>query len=202
MAIYPPPHHQTKDIQQMIAVMKTFPFGLLLTANNEEVLATHIPIIYNESSGKLVAHIDASNPQVETLFDGAKAKIVFQGPNCYISPSVYTTDQFPTWNYIIVHVKGILKMINDPEQVKDTMVAMTSFLEGDDPKFVLPKDHPRMDRLVPYIRAFEMEITHWDGKFKLSQDKNRTDFNLAKEELKLNTHEAYRSFIDQIYNNL
>ena len=183
----------------MIAVMKAFPFGTLVTAKDGDPYITHIPIIYNDHTGRLVAHIDAMNPQVETLKNGNSATVVFKGPDCYISPSVYSTEQLPTWNYIIVHISGKVRLIDDPDAVKQTMIDMTAFLEGDEPKFVLKKDNPKMDRLVSYIKAFEIEITDWEGKFKLSQDKIPKDLELARNALLESTKRDWNYFIQSIY---
>jgi transcriptional regulator len=183
----------------MIAVMQHCPFATLVSAVNGSPFITHIPIIYNEATGKLVAHIDKSNPQVETLKDGAEVTVIFKGPDTYISPSVYSTKQLPTWNYIIVHITGTISLINDPEAAKDTMIAMTHFLEGKEQKFVLEKDDIRMERLINYIQAFDITITHWEGKFKLSQDKNEQDHEYARNELIKNSTADVSGFINKIY---
>lgn len=197
--MYPPPYHQSHDKQKMIAVMKAYPFAMLVSVNDGLPLVTHIPIIYSEKSGKLVAHIDKFNPQVATLVNGAEVTVVFKGPDVYISPSVYSTKQLPTWNYIIVHIKGVINLINDPSDAKDTMIAMTAFLEGEDPKFVLEKDNRAMKRAVNYIQAFDITITDWEGKFKLSQDKIIKDQENAKEELIKSTQRDISDFIEEIY---
>ena len=197
--MYPPPYHQSHDIQKMISVIQHFPLGMLVSVKDGKPFVTHIPIIYNETSKKLVAHIDRNNPQVETLNDGAEVTVVFKGPDTYISPSVYTTPHLPTYNYIIVHITGTIKLINEPEAVKKTMVDMTEFLEGDAQKFTLKNDDPRMERLLNYIQTFEIEITHWEGKFKLSQDKNEQDFENAKEELVKKSQKDVSGFIEKIY---
>tara|TARA_R100000935_G_scaffold18503_1_gene35799 strand:+ start:21131 stop:21733 length:603 start_codon:yes stop_codon:yes gene_type:complete len=197
--MYPPPHHQTDDIQKMIAVIKAYPFAMLVSAEGNTPFITHIPIIYNDESGKLVAHIDKQNPQVETLLNGAEVTVVFKGPDCYISPSVYSTPQLPTWNYISVHITGTIQLINNPEAAKQTMVEMTRFLEQPHPKFKLALDDPRMDRLIKYIQAFDIEITAWEGKFKLSQDKNAEDFKLAKRALVKSSQKNIASFLEKIY---
>lgn len=197
--VYPPKHHQTKDKDKMLAVVKSFPLATLVSAANERHFATHIPIIYNEATKKLVAHIDTNNPQIDSLIDGAHVTAIFKGPDTYISPSVYSTKQLPTWNYIIVHLSGIVKRIDNPVEVKKSMVEMTQFLEGKDPKFVLDIEDIRMDRLIPFIQAFEITISHWDGKFKLSQDKNKEDFNRAKEELIRQFTTRNTSIIHKLY---
>jgi transcriptional regulator len=197
--MYPPPHHQSNEIEKMISVIKHFPLGILVTAKDGKPFVTHIPFIYNETSKKLVAHLDRNNPQLETLKDEAEVTVVFKGPDTYISPSIYTTPQLPTWNYIIVHVTGNIKLINEAEAVKKTMVDMTEFLEGEAQKFELKNDDPRMERLINYIQAFEIEITNWEGKFKLSQDKNAQDFENAKMELIKNSGKDISRFIVGIY---
>ena len=197
--MYPPPHHQSHDIEKMISVIKHFPLGMLLSAKDGKPFVTHIPIIYNETSKNLVAHIDRSNPQMQTLIDNAEVTVVFKGPDTYISPSVYTTPHLPTWNYIIVHITGTVKLINEPEAVKQTMVDMTDFLEGKAQKFELKNDDPRMERLINYIQAFEIEITNWEGKFKLSQDKIPQDFENAKHELIEKSRKDVSGFIEEIY---
>jgi transcriptional regulator len=200
--MYPPPHHQSQEIEKMISLIKHFPLGMLVTAENGKPFVTHIPFIYNENTKKLVAHIDRNNPQVETLNDGDEVMVVFKGPDTYISPSIYTTPQLPTWNYIIVHVTGNIKLINEAEAVKKTMVDMTEFLEGEAQKFELKNDDPRMERLINYIQAFEIEITNWEGKFKLSQDKNAQDFENAKQELIKKSRKDFSGFIENIYKNI
>ncbi|MEM7085604.1 MAG: FMN-binding negative transcriptional regulator [Bacteroidota bacterium] len=196
---YPPPYHQTQDQQKMIAVMKAYPFATLVSAQGGTPFITHIPIIYNDETGKLVAHIDKFNPQVKTLTDGAQVTVVFKGPDAYISPSVYTTKQLPTWNYIIVHVTGTVSLINDPEAAKKTMVDMTRFLEGSEQKFVLEMDNTRMKRSVNYIQAFDITISHWDGKLKLSQDKIEQDQENAKQELLKKSLDNAAEFIEEMY---
>ena len=197
--MYPPPHHQSHDIEKMISVIKHFPLGMLVTAKDKKFYITHIPFIYNETTKKLVAHIDRSNPQMETMTENAKVTVVFKGPDTYISPSIYTTPQLPTWNYIIVHITGSLQLIHDPEAAKQTIVNMTEFLEGEAQKFILKKEDPRMERLIDYIQAFEIRITNWEGKFKLSQDKNSQDFENAKMELIKNSGMDISGFIVGIY---
>lgn len=197
--MYPPAHHQSQDIQKMISVIRQYPLAMLVSAKEGQPFVTHIPIIYNEKSGKLVAHIDKFNPQLSTLTNDAEVTVVFKGPDCYISPSIYSTKQLPTWNYIMVHVTGTIALINDPEDAKETMIAMTAFLEQPDQKFVLKKDNTSMKRSVNYIQAFDITITNWEGKFKLSQDKNEEDQARAKEVLIKKSGAGATGFINLMY---
>ncbi|MFD0860806.1 FMN-binding negative transcriptional regulator [Sungkyunkwania multivorans] len=198
---YPPKHHQEQNYPNAIRVMKAYPFGTLISAKDSEIFATHIPLIYEDDGstyGKLVAHIDKYNPQVELLKDGIGCTAIFYGPDTYISPSVYSTTQLPTWNYINVHIKGKVTRIEDRNDVRDTIIRMTAFLEGDDPKYVLTPDNPRMEAALDYIIGFEIAITAWEGKFKFSQDKLKRDQQLAKMALIKNNQQSIKDFVDEI----
>jgi len=198
--MYPPPHHQVTNKEKMIAVINQYPLGMLVSVEKNVPFITHIPFIYNAETGRLIAHIDKNNPQLETLQNGANVTVIFKGPDCYISPSVYDSEnQLPTWNYIIVNITGTITLINDPEIAKDSMIAMTEFLEKPEDKFILHKDNPKMERFVNYIQAFEIEITNWEGKFKLSQDKSEVDQEQAKQALIKKTEANVSEFINSIY---
>lgn len=194
---YPPDHHQDHNKDHLIEVIKTYPLATLISVKDGEPLVTHVPLMFND--GKLVGHIDKYNPQAELMKGGNKVTILFSGPQCYISPSVYSTTQFPTWNYVKVHLKGTVVGIDDPEAVKQSIVKMTEQLEAPKHEFRLPLDHPRMHALIEYIKGFEIKITDWEGKFKLSQDKNPKDIRLARAELIKVNQQSIETFLNRIF---
>ena len=199
MGNYPPPHHQDHDINHMIEVIKAYPLATVVSVKNGTPLVTHLPLIYRETDGKLIGHIDIYNPQTELMKDNNNVTIIFSGPQCYISPSVYTTKQLPTWNYIKVHLKGNIKAIENKEALKESLINMTEFLEQPDHKYILKPDSPRMEAALDYIKMFEITITHWEGKFKLSQDKKKSDIDNAKKELIRANQKNIEAFLDKVF---
>ncbi len=196
---YPPKHHQDSNINNMIKVIKKYPLATVISVKDNEPLITHLPLIYRETDKKLIGHIDIYNPQAELLKDNNSVTIIFSGPQCYISPRVYTTTQLPTWNYIKVHLKGLVIEVNDEKKVKQSLVDMTDFLEAPYHKYKLKMDNPRMHGLINYIKGFEIDITSWEGKFKLSQDKKKSDMENAKAELLKKSKENINTFLDEIF---
>lgn len=194
--MYPPKYHQSSDIKKMIAVIQQYPLAMMVSVVGNTPIITHAPIIYKVETGKLVGHIDKNNPHCVALQNQQEITLVFKGPNCYISPSVYTTKQLPTWNYIIVHLNGKVTAITNQEKAKQTMVDMAHFLENPDPKYSLSIDDPKMENAINYIHAFEIEITNWEGKFKLSQDKCEQDQENAKQELLKNCKKDISAFLE------
>jgi len=125
--------------------------------------------------------------------------ILFYGPQCYISPSVYATTQLPTWNYIRVHLKGTVEAIGSKEALKESLIKMTEFLEHPEHKYVLEPDNQRMLGNLEYIKMFEITITNWEGKFKLSQDKRFKDMENARQELIRANQESIKVFLDKVF---
>lgn len=169
---------------------------MLVTVKNNQPFITHLPLIYS-ANNTLIGHIDANNPHAKLLKDGRESTIVFSGPDCYISPSIYKSNQLPTWNYVKVHLKGTVTEITSPEEIKQSMVAMTEFLEPNN-TFILDTNNPKMTQYLPFVKGFKIDITSWEGKFKLSQNRNRVDFELAKQELIERNQLSIKTFLDTI----
>jgi transcriptional regulator len=194
---YPPKHHQDFDKAHLFDLIKTYPLATLISVENNEPLITHLPLILEGE--KLIGHIDIYNPQAQLLKDNKNVTILFSGPQCYISPSIYSTTQLPTWNYIKLHLKGSVKAIESKAALKQSLITMTEFLEAPDHKYVLESDNPRLDRNLGYIEMFEIDITSWEGKFKLSQDKKPSDIERARQELIRANQESIKQFLDKVF---
>ena len=195
--MYPPQQHQDDNKDHLIEVIKTYPLATLISVAENKPFISHLPLVYD--NGKLIGHIDKFNPQTELLKNEKEVTILFSGPQCYISPSIYSTTQLPTWNYIMVHVKGKVTAISDKAALKQSLITMTEFLEAPDHKYILEPDNPRLDRNLDYIEMFEIEITDWEGKFKLSQDKKPKDIKAARAELIRSHQQSIKDFLDKIF---
>ena len=196
--MYPPEYYLEHDREKIFRVIETCRFATVISRTEDDIIVTHLPLILDRQRGEfgfLVGHMDRNNPHTRYL-DSAKVFVIFHGPNAYISPNVYESSQLPTWNSIAVHVKGITRILESTEAVGDSMIKMVSFLEkGEDP-FVLDKDNHKMQRSLGYVVGFEIEILEMIGRFKLSQNKNVTDKQLAKEHLISDSQKGHEELID------
>lgn len=201
--MYPPKHHQEANFDNILRTIACYPLATLVTSEGDNHFITHLPLIYypNDQKGCLIGHMDKSNPHARFLYH-QKTTAVFHGPDTYISPNIYASKgKLPTWNYIKVHITGDSQIITCRDRLKESIVKMTEFLEGEQQSFVLKKDNPQMDRIIDYIVGFEITIDSWEGKFKLSQDKNGQDFENAKAELTKPELDKKSQFISSIYHN-
>tara|TARA_B110000240_G_scaffold173136_1_gene198687 strand:+ start:266 stop:889 length:624 start_codon:yes stop_codon:yes gene_type:complete len=183
---YPPEHHQEDRFENALELIKVYPLATVITSSSNKVLSTHIPLVYSDKGtlGTLVGHLDKFNPQINHFEDkDHDLEIIFHGPEVYISPSKYSTTQLPTWNYFKVHLRGKIILKKEPQDVKESLIAMTAFLEGEKPNYVLDENNPRMHAALDYIVGFHIKISSWEGKYKISQDKNKEDRKRAKQAL-------------------
>lgn len=195
---YPPKHHQDQDINHMIEVIKSYPLATIISVDNNIPFITHLPLIYNKK-WKLIGHIDIYNPQAKLLKNSNAITIIFSGPQCYISPSIYSTTQLPTWNYIKVHLTGKVKAIESKEALKESLITMTEFLEAPEHNYILESDNKRMEGALDYIKMFEITIDNWEGKFKLSQDKSPKDIENARAKLIRENKKSVEVFLNKVF---
>ena len=200
---YPPKHHQEDRFENALELIKMYPLATVISSSINKVLSTHIPLVYSDKGtlGTLVGHLDKFNPQINHFEDkDHDLEIIFHGPEVYISPSKYSTTQLPTWNYFKVHLRGKIILKKEPQDVKESLIAMTAFLEGEKPNYVLDENNPRMHAALDYIVGFHIKISSWEGKYKISQDKNKEDRKRAKQAL-IEGQSDVINHIERLYEN-
>jgi predicted FMN-binding regulatory protein PaiB len=97
---------------------------------------------------------------------------IFSGPHAYISPRWYEAEHVvPTWNYVAVHVTGILQRIDDAASLAQIVSRMTDSYERSlpDPWSFDPAT-TFVERMVSQIVGFRIEIERIEGKWKMSQN--------------------------------
>jgi len=198
--MYPPKYYLENDREKIFRVIETYSFATVISRTEDDIIVTHLPLILDRQRGEfgfLVGHMDRNNPHTGYL-DNAKVFVIFHGPNAYISPNVYESSQLPTWNSISVHIKGLARITESKEALRESMIRMVSFLEKGETPFVLDRDHQKMNSLLGYVVGFEIEILESIGRFKLSQNKNDKDKQLAKEHLIAESKKGDARLIDLV----
>ena len=198
---YPPQHHQEANFENCVYVAQQFPLATLISVHDGAIQTTHLPLMYqkNKSLGIFIGHIDKYNPQLNALANNNTVELIFHGPETYISPSIYQSTQLPTWNYFKAHFTGKPSLIKDQEKVKQHLINMTAFLEGDAQNFTLEAENPRMAVALDYIVGFEIHVEKWEGKHKISQDKHERDQQQAQHALQ-EKYPKQLSVIQHLYN--
>jgi transcriptional regulator len=177
--MYSPEHFKETNPERISALIKGNPLGMLITAPDGEPSVSHLPFILESSAGsqgKLLGHMARANPQWQHFVEGSKVLVVFQGPHAYVSPSWYSSPGVPTWNYAVVHLRGIPRLLEGESELEALVEQITHVHESHLPDPWKPNlTGERRSKLLNMIVGFEIEITHIQGKFKLSQNRPPED---------------------------
>ena len=174
--MHPNPAFRQVETARNLAFAREAGFGVLTLAGDDGPLISHIPFTLDEAGAVLTAHIVRSNPIWRRLREGeAEAAMIVSGPHGYISPDWYgADDQVPTWNYVAVHLRGVLRLL-DQERLRGALDALSARFEADlapKPPWTSAKmDRDALAKMERMIVPIEMTVRDVQGTWKLSQNK-------------------------------
>ncbi|HYD97208.1 MAG TPA: FMN-binding negative transcriptional regulator [Noviherbaspirillum sp.] len=185
--MYLPSHFEEKRTEMLHGLMRTHPFGTLVTLSSGALNANHIPFELDAGDGPfglLRAHVARGNPVWKDHSDEVDALVVFQGAHSYISPSWYPGKEkdgraVPTWNYMTVHAYGPLRVIEDKAWLRAQVERLSNRHEAGRANPWKLGDAPAdyIEKMLGAIIGIEIPITKCIGKWKVSQ--NQPEANRA-----------------------
>jgi transcriptional regulator len=185
VAMYLPSHFAETRIEPLHAAIRAQPLGLLITLAGSGLQANPIPFLVDAGPtplGTLRGHVARANPLWRDALADTEALIVFQGPQAYISPSMYpskaaTGKVVPTWNYVTVQARGRLRAIDDAAWVRGIVERLTQTHEAARPVPWAVSDAPGdyIETMLRAIVGIEIELTALQGKWKVSQNRDAAD---------------------------
>jgi len=178
--MYLPKHFEQNDVAVLHDLMRAHPLATLVTLASDGLNANHIPLhVCAEPAplGTLRGHVARTNPMWNDFRGDVAALAIFHGPQVYISPTWYPTKAqtgrvVPTWNYVVVHAYGPLRIIDDPAWVRGLLQTLTTEHEAAQPKPWTMQDAPEefVAKMVAGVVGIEMVISSLSGKYKTSQN--------------------------------
>ncbi len=179
--MYNLPHFKASNEKAVIDFMHNNPFIILCGADKSgNPAATHVPVLFEERDDKLflLAHVMKKQSHTETFKENPNVLAIFYGAHTYVSASWYENKTTPsTWNYQAVHAHGILRFL-DEEGLYNLLIKLTEKFENNphSPSLVQKMDKDYIENLMQAIIAFEIEITHVEHVFKLSQNRDEKSY--------------------------
>jgi transcriptional regulator len=173
--MYIPPAFNQTDLATLHGFIQRHSFAVLCSTGDDGVpFVSHVPLLLDRDAaplGVLIGHVARANPQWRHA-DGRPVLAVFSGPHVYVSPAWYRSqDVVPTWNYAAVHAVGILRVVEDPDTLLSIVRDMVTFFESGRPEpWQIGDRNDYLDRMLRGIVGFRIEISHIEGKWKLSQN--------------------------------
>jgi len=172
--MHPNPVFRNDDQARGLLTARARGFGVLTVNGPGAPLAAHVP--FAAETTEIGTHLVRSNPIARALRDGPlPALMIVSGPDAYISPDWYgVDDQVPTWNYVAVHVHGMLEL-RPPEELRAHLDRLSAANEAR----LAPKPPWTMDKLSAEVEAKLMRqivparliVQTVDSTWKLNQNK-------------------------------
>jgi transcriptional regulator len=185
--MYVPQHFQETRVEVLHELIRAHPLATVVTLAAGGINANHIPLLLSlapDGSATLRGHVARANPMWSDRVEQMEALAIFQGAHAYVSPSWYPAKRehgkvVPTWNYVVVHAHGPLRVIDDPAWLRSQLEALVARHEASSASPWSISDAPGefIERMIESIVGFEIAIFRLVGKWKISQ--NQTPANRA-----------------------
>jgi transcriptional regulator len=178
--MYLPEKFAETNVQTQHALMQANPLATVVIAGEGGLDANHLPLHLDKNAGPygvLRGHIARANPLAAAAGTARDVLTIFHGPNAYITPSWYpskaeTGRVVPTWNYVVVHAHGRMRLVEDATWLRIHLEQLTASHEAafDAPWQVSDAPAQFIEQLMGTIIGVEIVISRITGKWKTSQN--------------------------------
>lgn len=209
--MYLPKHFEESRVEVLQDLIRAHPLATLVALSSNGLVANHIPLQCVSGSsalGTLQGHVARANPLCRDFDENLEILAIFQGADSYISPSWYATKQetgrvVPTWNYVVVHAHGSLRIIDNANWLRAQIESQTKQHEAALPRPWAVADAPRdyLDKMISAIVGIEITITRLSGKWKVSQNQPSANRASVIEALRRKGGDGSKTMADLIESN-
>lgn len=178
--MYSPSAFRVDDLAQLHAQIARTPLAILVTQDEQGLLASHLPLLLDCHAGEqgtLLGHFARANPHWRSLANGTQVLAIFPGASAYVSPAYYPSKArdhkaVPTWNYVAVHAYGQAEVFDEPQRLRELVGRLSARHEQGRAQPWSLDDAPAdyLDAMLRGIVGFALPIARLEGKWKLSQN--------------------------------
>jgi transcriptional regulator len=194
--MYNLPYHKEHNEVVIKEFVEQYPFAFLTGCDSENrPVATQVPVFIENRDGRKVlrGHIMKNTDHHKAFSYNENVLAVFSGKHTYVSGTWYSNPHTAsTWNYMSVHIKGIIKFLDEGE-LENILRMTTLHFEGQNLQSTTIFDNLPIEfkqRVMGAIVAFEIEVREIDTVFKLSQDRDAKSFHNIIKKLKEQDEDA------------
>ena len=177
--MYIPKYFKVTNFDEIREFVQMNSFGTLITTKKGKPIATHLPLqlMKEEDAYYITGHMAYGNPQWRTFETCEDVLVTFQGPHAYISSSWYEQENVPTWNYQAVHVYGTAHILDEEELKQDLTRLLQKYEKHRENPVLWDKLSPSLlEKELKGIVGFKIKVGEIQAAYKLSQNRNETDY--------------------------
>jgi transcriptional regulator len=166
-------HHFSDDAKVVERLIRENPWGILVSGNAGELVASHYPILLDDEADGLavLTHVGRPDERIHGFGD-REILLIVQGTHGYISPSWYApgATPAPTWNFSAAHCYGVPEILDEEANLR-TLARLVEHFERSVEKPVL-LDLEWGAQLSKGTVGIRLPISRFVCKIKMSQDKD------------------------------
>jgi len=168
------PHHLADDPEIVRRLIREYPWGILVSSHDDQLVASHYPVLLDEECDELAIFTHVGRPDEEAHgFGRREILLIVQGAHGYVSPSWYApgATRAPTWNFTVAHCYGVPEILCEDANLRRLARLMEHF-----ERHVAQPMTLDLDWGTPVAKGtvgIRLPITHFQCKVKMSQDKDR-----------------------------
>ncbi len=174
--MHPNPAFRKTPTEQNVEFARERSFGTLAVNSENAPLISHVPFLLSPDGRYVEMHLVRSNPIVRLLKDPIEAVVAVTSSDAYVSPDWYGVEnQVPTWNYVAVHLRGQLRLLdqNELHGVLERLSAhMEERLTPKAPWKIVKMDTEVYAKMQRQIVPIALQVSDIQGTWKLSQNKS------------------------------
>jgi transcriptional regulator len=180
----PKPNEETR-VEVMHELIRAHPLGTWTLLGADDLLTQHVPFLLDAGrgpAGTLVGHVARANAVWRSPASSVRSVVSFQGPQAYVTPSWYPSKAehgkvVPTWNYAVVHARGMPTFIHDRVWLLAHVSSLTDAHEAAEgaPWAVADAPEEYVEAMLGAIVGVEIPIERLVGKWKVSQNRPAAD---------------------------
>ena len=166
------------DVEVLHRIIAGHPLAAVVSTGPLGLACHHIPLHLRGDA--LVGHVARANPLVQR--NDTQVLAIFQAADGYVSPSWYPGKAehgkvVPTWNYVVAHAHGRLRVVDDPSWIRAQLDMLTRQQEAVRPQPWAVEDAPRefTNAMLAAIVGIEIPVHRLEGVRKASQNRDARD---------------------------
>lgn len=184
--MFAPKQFKVEDITQVQDFLKKNTFSALVSQVKGRLWATHIPLMLakNEAGEDiLLGHISKANEQWKEITEQNEVLAIFQGAHTFISSDWYNHQNVSTWNYMVAHVYGKVRLL-EGEEMRHAVKTLVDHYEPTHSKGRMENMEEKfVNRELRGVYGVELKVTSIEVTFKLSQNRDDENYNLIVDKL-------------------
>lgn len=183
--MFVPKYFKVKDRDEVLEFIKVNSFATIVTTIKGKPIATHVPVQLKQQGDQyfITGHLAYGNPQWRTFESAESVLVIFQGAHAYISSSWYEHENVPTWNYQAVHVYGKATILTGDALREDLTKLLEKYEQHREHAVLWETLSPELlEKELKGIVGFSIQMEEIEAAYKLSQNRNDTDYdNIVKQ---------------------